>query len=1048
MSNNKRARTVFAKKPSVVATEIALAMIAAQIAYAQQPPEQTAQTAQPAQTAQAAQPAQIAQAAQPARTAAAEQVERIEITGTRIPQVNVEGTSPVTTLNAQDIKLDGHAKAEDLLNQLPQVFTSQGSMSSNGATGTANVNLRNLGPTRNLVLINGRRLPPGSPRSGSDSYAADLNQIPAPLIQRVELLTGGASAVYGSDAISGVVNFIMNDRFEGLQIDLNHSFYNHQQHNPVSGEVSTAAANNPSQFAVPGDVSADGKIKNISLLMGGNFAGNKGNATLFFNYKQEDPVLQSSRDFSACALGSRAAGTAFRCAGSFTSFPGSFIPDVNNPDGPVFTIDRTTGQPRDFNTATDLFNFGPYNYYRRPSEQYGFSAFAHLDVTPKVRAYSEFNFHDNHTVAQIAPSGIFIGAPDFLGSNAIHFENPFLTPQWKALIAANNGGAPFGATGDTAEMLIGRRNFEGGNRQDDIRHTSYRGVLGVKGEMFNNWNYDIYGQSGKVVYQGVYRNEFSKTRALRAIDVVPGPGGTPTCRSALPDPNTGIVVDPLCVPYNIWSLGQVTPAALSYLTMDGFQEGYTSQTVVSGTASADLAPYGIKMPGAKNGVGAVVGVEQRKERLVLETDTAFSTNDLAGQGGATIGVAGSLNVNEYFGEVRVPLIEGKPFADQFTISASYRHSDYSTNKKTNTYGLGTEWAPVREVRLRGSFQHAVRHANVTELFQPQGNNLFGMDSDPCGSSLGAKGAILPPTATAAQCARSGVTPIQYGSLNLFSPAGQYNFLQGGNTELKPETADSFTLGLVATPTRNLTATIDWWVIKVDDVISNAPPGTLLTACLNTGASCNLIQRDSTGSLWALPSGKITALNENLGGYNTSGIDFGVNYALPMGSSGTFGLNFLGTYLNKWEFEPIKGGGKFDCAGYFGPQCSQAKGPLPAWRHKIRGTWATSSDVQMALTWRHIDKVKNEGLNSSPLLNAPTDNTDKELGARDYFDIAATWNVSKIFTLRAGINNIFDKDPPIVSSILADPAIFGNGNTFPQMYDTLGRLIFISGIAKF
>src|SRR5206468_10092010 len=230
MSNNKRARTVFVKKSSVVATEIALAIMAAQIAYAQQPPEQAAP------------------AAQPARTAAAEQVERIEITGTRIPQVNVEGPSPVTTLNAQDIKFDGHAKAEDLLNQLPQVFTSQGSASSNGATGTANVNLRNLGPTRNLVLVNGRRLPPGSPRSGSDSYAADLNQIPAPLIQRVELLTGGASAVYGSDAISGVVNFIMNDRFEGLQIDVDRSFYNHQQHNStVSDVVAARAATNPSQ---------------------------------------------------------------------------------------------------------------------------------------------------------------------------------------------------------------------------------------------------------------------------------------------------------------------------------------------------------------------------------------------------------------------------------------------------------------------------------------------------------------------------------------------------------------------------------------------------------------------------------------------------------------------------------------------------------------------------------------------------------------------------------------------------------------------------------
>src|SRR6267378_1220146 len=241
MSNNKpqRARTVFAKKSSVIATEIALALMAAQIAYAQQPPEQAAPQQQPPeQAAPQQQPA-----AQPARTAAAEQVERIEITGTRIPQVNVEGATPITTLNAQDIKFDGHAKAEDLLNQLPQVFTSQGSNSSNGATGTANVNLRNLGPTRNLVLVNGRRLPPGSPRSGSDSYAADLNQIPAPLIQRVELLTGGASAVYGSDAISGVVNFIMNDRFEGIQIDLDRSVYNHQQHNStVSDIVSTRAA--------------------------------------------------------------------------------------------------------------------------------------------------------------------------------------------------------------------------------------------------------------------------------------------------------------------------------------------------------------------------------------------------------------------------------------------------------------------------------------------------------------------------------------------------------------------------------------------------------------------------------------------------------------------------------------------------------------------------------------------------------------------------------------------------------------------------------------
>ena len=1042
MSNNKRARTVFAKKPSVVATEIALAMIAAQIAYAQQPPEQTAQAAQPAQTAQAAQPAQIAQAAQPARTAAAEQVERIEITGTRIPQVNVEGPSPVTTLNAQDIKLDGHAKAEDLLNQLPQVYTSQGSMSSNGSTGTANVNLRNLGPTRNLVLVNGRRLPPGSPRSGADSYAADLNQIPAPLIQRVELLTGGASAVYGSDAISGVVNFIMNDRFEGVQIDVDHSFYNHQQQNSqgVADVVAARAATNPSQFRVPGDVGSDGAINNFSLLMGSNFGGNRGNATAFFNYKKEYPVLQGNRDFSACSLNpSTPTNPNFSCGGSSTSFPGRFI--TNGGGGPSFTIDSGTGAPRAFSGATDQFNFGPYNYYRRPSEQWAFSSFAHLDIVPReVRLYSEFSFHDNHTVAQIAPSGIFLGNPDFVGPNAIHFENPLLTPAWRSVIAANNGGNPFANPGDTADMVIGRRNIEGGGRQDDIRHSSYRGVLGLKGEMFQNWNYDLYGQFGKVLYEGVYRNDFSKSRILKAMDVIIDPAtGQPACRSAVSRANGGTGTDLTCVPYNIWTLGGVTQAALDYLQVPGLQNGYTSQDVFAYTASSDLGAYGIKMPGAKNGVGVVVGVEQRKEKLVLETDSSFSTFDLAGQGGPVIGVKGQLDVVEFFGEGRVPLLEGRPFADLLSVSASYRYSDYSTGKKTNTYGLGAEWAPVRDYRMRGSYQHAVRHANITELFQPAGNNLFGMDFDPCGAT---------PTATAAQCARSGVTT-NYGNGILDSPAGQFNFLQGGTATLKPETADSYTLGLVFTPVKNLTGTVDWWMIKVKDAISNIPPATLLNKCIFDNLYCNLIQRDSQQTLWLFPAGKIISFNDNLGGFDTRGLDLGVNYAVPMAGLGSLGFSFLGTRLLKWDFEPIQGQGKFDCTGFFGPQCSQGRGPLPTWRHKLRANWATPWDLQVAVTWRHINKIMNEKTSSDPLLADPSvAETDHQLGSRNYFDLAGTWNINKTFLVRAGINNIFDKDPPIVSSVLADPSIFGNGNTFPQMYDTLGRLIFISGIAKF
>src|SRR5437016_6725424 len=334
MKKYRQSSAIFIKRPSVVATQVALAVFA-QLAYAQQPVQ------------------------------TAERVERIEVTGSRIPTVEAEGPSPVTVMTQQEIRTDGLSKTEDLLNTLPQVYAAQGSNASNGATGTAQVNLRGLGPTRNLVLLNGRRLPPGSPATGGyTAYAADLNQIPAALIQRVELLTGGASAVYGSDAISGVVNFIMNDRFEGLQVDVDRSFYNHRQHNPdgISDIVNARAATNPSQFQVPGNIGRDGDIKNISLLLGSNFVGSKGNATFFFNYKNEAPVLQGSRDFSACSLNP---GDSFACGGSSTSFPGRFF---MNDSGKSFTVADAAGTPRAFSAATDQFNFGPYNYYRRPSE--------------------------------------------------------------------------------------------------------------------------------------------------------------------------------------------------------------------------------------------------------------------------------------------------------------------------------------------------------------------------------------------------------------------------------------------------------------------------------------------------------------------------------------------------------------------------------------------------------------------------------------------------------------------------------------------------------
>jgi iron complex outermembrane receptor protein len=1006
--NNKRSSVVLAKKSSVVATEFALVLMAAQVAYAQQP------------------------------VPTAERVERIEITGTRLPVLSLEGPSPVAVVNAEEMKMDGLAKTEDLLRNLPQVFDSQNTSQSNGATGTAQVNLRNLGPDRNLVLLNGRRLPPGSPRQGG--YAADLNQIPAPLIQRVELLTGGASAVYGSDAISGVVNFIMNDRFEGLQVDLLHSFANHQQHdNRLQAIVAARSAGNPSQFAVPDDVDGDGRINGMSMLMGRNFADNKGNATLFLHYKKESAVRQSERDFSACALGSTAGGTRFSCAGSGTSFPGLFVHLNGNADT-TFTEDGLTvadaaGNTRPFDGGTDLFNFGPYNYFRRPSMQYGANAFAHLDIHPQVRAYTEIGFHDNHTNAVIAPSGIFFGVPF-----TIDAENPLLTADWRAQIAGNQA-TPFVNPGDTATLLIGRRNIEGGGRDDDIRHTSTRGVFGFKGDVFKHWNYDVFAQLSRVYYQSVYRNEFSTQRTQRALDVIANPAtggtsrvpvGTPVCQSEIDG------TDANCRPYDLWRLGGLTQDALNYIQVNGVRNGYTHQAVQGLTLRSDLGNYGIKLPAAKNGVGFVVGLERRREELLSEPDALFQTNDLAGQGGATIPVKGALGVHEFFTEVGVPIIERRPLADLLSVNASYRYSDYTTNKKTDTYGIGAEWAPVRNYRLRSSYQHAVRHANITELFLGQGTNLFDMSADPCGPT--ASGGA--PTATAAQCANTGIGTF-YGSALLRSPAGQYQFLQGGNADLNPEKADTYTLGLVLTPTRNLSATIDWWSIKIDGAIDAAPPETLLQQCLNFGTFCDRVQRDpATGALWFGP-GRILAINENIGGYKTSGIDLAANYSRRLDGLGSLGLHFAGTWLNEWELEPLRGAGKFDCTGFYGSRCSFNRGPLPEWRHKFRLSWATPWNVDVAATWRHIAKVRHEATSSDSDLSGTVNAVDRTLGARDYLDLAFAWNIDKVFAFRGGVNNVFDRDPPIVTNGVAGPSVLGNGNTFPGTYDALGRVVFLS-----
>ena len=933
-------------------------------------------------------------------------LQRVEITGSRIKTIDTEGQSPVVVLTAEQIKSEGIRSVEALLNNLPQVFADMGSSVSNGSTGTATVNLRNLGASRTLVLVNGHRLPPGSPLD----EAADLNQIPVSNISRVEVLTGGAAAVYGADAVAGVVNFIMKNNFEGIEFQTNYSFYNHSQHNAVSSVV---AARN---FALPGDISRDGAERDFSLTLGGNFANGKGNATINFTHRIEDALLQSQRDFSSCSLS--ASGSNFTCGGSGTSYPGRFM--TLGGAGPSLTVADAAGNTRPYVASTDQFNFGPFNYFQRPSVRNSVNIMAHYDINDKAQVYTELSFHDDNTVAQIAPSGLF--GFDASGANSIKFENPFLSADWKAKLGLAKAG-------DTADLVIFRRNLEGGGRQDHLENTSFRALVGVKGDVNPSWSYDAYAMSSKVIYQETYQNDFSIVRTARAMDVVTDPStGKPVCRSALNG------TDPNCVPYNIWALGQISPAALAYLQTPGFQSGNTTLDVLSASVTGDLTQYGVKLPTAKSGVGVAFGLERRTSGLELATDNEFSTGDLAGQGGPRIGVAGQYTVNDVFGEIRIPLADNQPFAYAANLNVSARHSNYSSGNSANTYGTGVDWSPVKQFKVRGSYQQSARSPSVVEMFSAQSVGLTNMDSDPCAGAT--------PSASQAECARTGVTAAQYGHV-VDSPAQQYNALFGGNPGLRPEISKSKTLGFVATPAKDLSLSVDFFQINLDDAIGTLPPTTVLAQCLSTGNPqfCSLITRDRNGTLWALPTAQITATNVNIGSLSTKGVDLGADYGFRMGDMGSMNVSFLGTLLSAFTAEPVPGLGSYDCAGYYGNTCGT---PAPKWRHKLRGAWTMPSGLTTGLAWRYFGKVDVDASSSNPLLAGTVNTITATFPAMSYFDVSMSYPITKGITVTGTISNLFDKDPPLAQT----GAPFGNGNTFPVVYDALGRRIALNLTAKF
>ena len=999
-----------------------------------------------------------------------EALKEVVVTGSRIASPSLDAISPVTAVASEEFKETGVTRVEDLLNSLPQVTADQGSGLSMTANGTATVNLRGLGVQRTLVLVNGRRLQGGDPgaiQGATPAYAsaADLNQIPVALIERVDVLTGGASSTYGADAVAGVVNFVMNDHFEGVRIDANAGIYNHQNHEGWTGPLLTAGG-----FAPVTGSNWDGANKDFTIIMGHNFADGAGNFEGYLGYRTVAAVTANHRDHSACTLSDSTGTAPFYCGGSSTTAPAVF----ENPSfGKKLQIDDSGGLVDQYNH----FNYGASHYLQRNDERYTAGFFGKLKFNDHAEAYTEFMFMDDQSTGNYAPAGSFLGGARAIDANtglpdgALSYNcgsggygnagmNPYITAaEFPTLCPETAGGLPVAytnadnralkAAGGTpyfpyqmsatgiGQIAIGRRNIEGGPRQDEYTHTSYRGVFGVRGEIVEDWTYDAYGLFATTRSSDFHNNDTSSANIQNALLAVPGPNGTPVCAGG----QSG------CVPWPIFNPAvPVSAAALSYISVPGVFLASEQEDIGSAYVSGDLTKYGIKTPWADQGLKMVFGSEYRRDTLTSSPDEEYQSGDLAGIGSPAPPVSAAQHVWELFTEARLPIVHDAPFAKTLDFETGYRYSSYSEGYNTNTYKFGVEWAPISDLRVRASFNRAVRAPNLQELFQPDHVALDG-SNDLCkvGTSL-----------SAAQCALLGLSAQSYAAGGAAkAPSSQYNGLVGGSPALKPEVGKTYDVGLVFTPTflPKFSATVDYTDIKITGLVNSYGSSLIQSNCANTGLAywCDLIHRDAGGTLWASPNGYVIDPLLNEGGLEYRGLDIGLAYKIGLGAFGDLRTRLDGTWLKDLIYTPGGPGSSpsYNCAGRFGLSCDPI---TPTWRHRMSVDWDTPvAGLSGGVVWRFLGKA----LNTTYIPNNPdfvnhTDISpipDGEIPNYSYLDLHASYVWNKV-TVRAGCNNVLDKDPPPLSNSTGGNGVYYDNNTYASVYDLTGRFLFVNVTVDF
>lgn len=920
----------------------------------------------------------------------------VVVTGSRIVREDFISNSPVATVGSEQFEMSNVVNTEGLLNTLPQAVPGLDRTSNNPGNGTATVDLRGLGSNRTMVLVNGKRMVPTS-----GGGVVDINSIPSALIERVEVVTGGASAVYGSDAISGVVNFILKEDFEGME-----AFAGYE----VTGE-------------------GDADIWSTGITLGGNFDNDRGNAVVSMSYNSREALFQGDRDFSTFAQFDDGAGGLFD--GGSSGIPSTSIFSAAVGTGTALDCDsfgvtfETSGDIRcfvDTGNDNDYYNYAPVNYIQLPQERFQATGMATYDITDSVEAYGRFMYALNEVPQQLAATPIFQSGSQFSVDG-----NPFLSAAaQQALSDAFGDGVDTDADGidDTATAFLRRRMLEVGPRISDDQFSAVQFTAGIRGDLGSNFQYDVAYQEGRVLNSSAQRGNVSRSNFLQSLLLADADGdgnvdvdadGNPTCA----DPTGG------CAPMNLFGEGNISAEAAEFLAIRVNADARYNQSIITAGITGDTAGF-LELPGGPIGVAG--GVEYRDESFNFDPSQDLATGNIAGFNGAPP-VSGGFDVYDVYAEAYLPFVTEQPYAEVLAMDLAYRLSDYSTSGSVDAYRIGGEWAPNSQLRFRTSLNTAVRAPNVVELFSPV-NEGFPSAVDPC-SANGPN-----PTAIAAICESTGVPAALVGSPAINLAAGQVRQLSGGNIDLEPEEAETFTIGFVASPEAipGLTFSLDYFDIEIEDAISAFGGGAtnIMNLCYNDtevggigSAFCNVIQRRADGTI-----DYVSAQSQNVASIGLEGIDLHIDYRFET-EAGAFGLTYMGTHTESSTFEAFAGADVDECAGEFGSLvCGE---PIPSYKHRVTGSWS-EGPFTAQLLWRMIGEVDDD--------DDGTDYAVETIDAFHYFDVSGSWQVNDSLTLTGGIDNLADEKPPILGDNQEQ------SNTWPATYDVFGRTFFLRAKVNF